>query len=102
MAFNGLGPLVSLDPGQSVYWSYWFGSADFGPGGDDNGSQLASADLNGGDPWNSPQLADGQMKSQYYEAETSVPGPQGVTYYVTITNTGTAAVSHNLQGGGLS
>ncbi|MGO9028797.1 MAG: hypothetical protein ACLQOZ_09260 [Acidimicrobiales bacterium] len=102
MGFNNKGPLVSLNPGQSVYWSYWFGGAEFGPGGDDYGSQIATANVNGGDPWNTPLLADGQMKSQYYEAETATPGPQGVTYYVTITNNGSSALSHNLQGGGLT
>ena len=38
MAFNNLGPLISLAPGQSFYWWYTLGG--------DHGTQFASADIN--------------------------------------------------------
>lgn len=84
MAFNNLGPLVFLAPGQTVFWSYSFGN--------DRGTQFASADVK------TPNLgavhrADNQRKRK---------DNNGVaTYFVDIHNLGTGGCFHNLQGGGM-
>jgi hypothetical protein len=85
MAFNNLGPLTSLAPGQSFYWWYNFGG--------DHGTQFASADIKtpnqGG-----VHLADNQRKMKDNNGNA--------TYYVRITNQGPGSCFHNLQGGGMS
>jgi len=85
MAFNNVGPLVSLAAGQSVFWSYTYGG--------DMGTQFASADIKtpnlGG-----VHLADQQRKEKGNNGHT--------TYFVRITNQGPGACFHNLQGGGTS
>ena len=84
MAFNNLGPLVYLGPGQSAYWWYDRGGSDFG-------YQHAGADVkipNAG----APLYATDQGKAKFNSGYTQ--------YYVTITNRGSSGVWHNLQGGG--
>ncbi|HTF45751.1 MAG TPA: hypothetical protein VK641_17725 [Terriglobales bacterium] len=85
MAFNNLGPIYSLTPGQSLYWWYSFGG--------NRGTQFASADIKtpnlGG-----VHLADLQRKM--------VDNNGNATYYVRITNQGPGSCFHNLQGGGMS
>lgn len=85
MAFNNLGNPVYLSPGQSAYWSYWWGG--------DRGTQFASADVKlfnqGGN-----HLADQQTKKKDNNGNA--------TYGVRITNQGPGGCFHNLQGGGMS
>lgn len=85
MAFNNVGPLVSLAPGQSFYWWYSYGG--------DHGTQFASADIKtpnlGG-----VHLADNQRKMK--------DNNNNATYYVRITNQGPGSCFHNLQGGGMA
>jgi hypothetical protein len=85
MAFNNVGPLVSLNPGQSVGWSYSYGG--------DRGTQMATADVK------TPNLggihrAFDQKKQKLNSGTT--------TYFVTITNEGPGSCFHNLQGGGVA
>jgi hypothetical protein len=84
MAFNNLGPLVSLAPGASFWWWYTLGG--------DRGTQFASADIKipnlGG-----VHLADLQRKVK--------DNSGNATYYVRITNQGPGSCFHNLQGGGV-
>jgi hypothetical protein len=85
MAFNNVGSLVSLGPGQSTTWQYSFVG--------DPGTQFASADIktpNSG----AVHLADNQRKIKDNAGNT--------TYFVTITNQGPGACFHNLQGGGMA
>ena len=86
MAFNNVGPLVSLSPGQHAYW--WFNRNN----GQDFGTQFASADVktpNAG----GIHLADRQSKEKDNNGAT--------TYRVVITNEGPGVAWHNLQGGGM-
>lgn len=85
MAFNNVGALVFLNPGQSVDWGFGWG--------DDHGTQFASADVKtpnqGG-----VHLADNQRKKKDNNG--------AATYFVRITNQGPGGCFHNLQGGGMS
>jgi hypothetical protein len=84
MAFNDLGPLTYLGPGQATYWWYDRGGGDYG-------FQAAGADVkipSGGPIHN----ADLQGKNKINTGYTQ--------YHVRITNTGSAGCWHNLQGGG--
>ena len=87
MAFNNVGPVTFLNPGQTAYW--WYNRN----GGQDFGTQFASADVktpnNGG-----IHLASDQKKEKDTSGQT--------TYYVSITNQGPGPAWHNLQGGGMS
>jgi hypothetical protein len=84
MAFNNVGPLTFLAPGQTAFWWYSYG--------DDRGTQFASADVkipNLG----AVHLADSQRKRK---------DNNGVaTYFVDIHNQGVGGCFHNLQGGGM-
>jgi hypothetical protein len=88
MAFNNLGPLTQLAPGQSAYWWY-----NFNGGVGDQGTQFASADIQS-PGWTSPHTADLQQKQ--------LDNSGNATYYVRITNQGPGICNHNLQGGGMS
>jgi hypothetical protein len=84
MAFNNVGPLVFLAPGETAYWWYSYG--------DDHGTQFASADVkipNLG----AVHLADNQRKRKDNDGVA--------TYYVDIRNLGVGGCFHNLQGGGM-
>jgi hypothetical protein len=87
MAFNNVGPLTSLNPGQTAFWWY------VRNGGDDFGTQFASADVKtpnlGGE-----HVASDQKKQKLNNGHT--------TYFVSITNQGPGPAFHNLQGGGMS
>lgn len=86
MAFNDLGPLTFLNPGQTAYW--WYVRS----GGADFGTQLATADVktpNSG----AVHLASDQRKEKENSGHT--------TYFVSITNQGPGPCWHNLQGGGV-
>jgi TnpA family transposase len=85
MAFNNLGPLTFLAPGQTAYWWYSFGS--------DHGTQFASADVKTPNQ-GAIHMADQQRKQKNNDGIT--------TYYVDIHNKGVGACFHNLQGGGMS
>ena len=85
MAFNNLGPLVLLWPGQSATWTYSFDGVD-------KGAQFAGADVK--PAWAAPHLADNQIKRKFSSGHTS--------YGVRITNLGPTVGLHNLQGGGLT
>jgi len=86
MAFNNLGPLTYLAPGQTAYWWYDRGGGDFG-------FQHAGADVkipSAGPRHNAYDQGKAKFNSGYTQ------------YYVTIKNVGTAGCWHNLQGGGAS
>jgi hypothetical protein len=86
MAFNNVGPLISLNPGADFWWWYSYG-------GGDQGTQFASADIktpNSG----AVHLADQQRKTKDNNGNA--------TYFVHITNQGPGVAFHNLQGGGMS
>jgi len=85
MAFNNIGPLTFLAPGQTASWSYSYG--------DDHGTQFASADVKTPNQ-GAVHLADQQTKRK---------DNNGVaTYTVNIHNLGAGGCFHNLQGGGMS
>ena len=87
MAFTNTGPVTLVAPGQTVTWSYTYGS--------DKGAQYASADIHGmvGHHGSSAVfLADKQRKMRDANG--------GVSYLVDITNQGPRWAGHNLQGGG--
>jgi hypothetical protein len=84
-AFNNVGPVTLLQPGESAYW--WYNRNN----GADFGTQLASADVK---PGAGEHLADMQTKEMDINGST--------TYHVRITNEGEYIGWHNLQGGGLS
>jgi hypothetical protein len=84
MAFNNLGPLVYLGPGQSAYWY-------FDRGGGDAGYQAAGADVKTPSA-GPPHVASNQWKAKFNSGYTR--------WGVTITNAGTSGAWHQLQGGG--
>jgi hypothetical protein len=85
MAFNNVGPLVFLAPGQTAFWSYSYG--------DDHGTQFASADMK------TPNLGAVHLADQQRKRKDN----NGVaTYFVDIHNLGAGGCFHNLQGGGMS
>jgi hypothetical protein len=85
MAFNNLGPLTFLAPGQTATWNFSYG--------DDHGTQFASADIKAPNE-GAVHLSDQQRK---------VLSNNGVaTYFVNITNQGPGGCFHNIQGGGMS
>ena len=84
MAFNNLGPVTYLAPGQSAYWWYDRGGGNYG-------LQHAGADVkqfNGGARHDATEQGKAIFNNGY------------VQYYVTITNRGPLGAWHNLQGGG--
>ncbi|QJD88713.1 hypothetical protein HH213_00440 [Duganella dendranthematis] len=83
MAFNNVGPLTFLAPGQAVTWSYTYGG--------DRGTQFASADVKTPNQ-GAVHLADQQRKAKDNNGNA--------TYFVTIHNQGVGGCFHNLQGGG--
>jgi hypothetical protein len=85
MAFNNVGPVTYLAPGQSAYWSYSYGG--------DNGFQAAGADVK--------QYNNGARHNASDQGK-SIDNSGNVQYYVTITNVGGMGAYHNLQGGGAS
>lgn len=84
MAFNNVGGLVGLGPGQEVVWTYSYGGQDFG-------TQFASADV---------KTANGAPLVAFDQTKRITP-EGGVVYTVKIRNLGDQWVWHNLQGGGL-
>jgi hypothetical protein len=85
MAFNNVGPLTFLSPGQTAFWSYSYG--------DDHGTQFASADVK------TPNLGAVHLADQQRKRKDN----NGVaTYFVDIHNQGAGGCFHNLQGGGMS
>ena len=84
MAFNNLGPLTYIAPGQSHYWWYNRGGGDYGfqHAGPHIKTPNAGARLNAYD----------QGKRKYNSGYTE--------YYVTIRNVDSTGVWYNLQGGG--
>jgi hypothetical protein len=85
MAFNNVGPLTFLAPGQSAFWSYSYGG--------DHGTQFASADVKTPN-LGAVHLADQQRKQKLNNGNTN--------YFVAIHNQGAGGCFHNLQGGGMS
>ena len=85
MAFNNVGPLTFLAPGQTAFWSYTYGA--------DHGTQFASADVKTPNQ-GAVHLADQQGKSKDNNGNA--------TYFVAIHNRGVGGCFHNLQGGGMS
>jgi hypothetical protein len=85
MAFNNVGPLTFLAPGQTAFWSYTYGA--------DHGTQFASADVKTPNQ-GAVHLADQQRKRKDNNGNA--------TYFVAIHNQGVGGCFHNLQGGGMS
>jgi hypothetical protein len=85
MAFNNVGPVTGLNPGQSAFWSYSYGG--------DMGTQMATADVKI-PSFGPPHRAFDQKKEKFNDGTT--------VYFVTITNEGPGLCFHNLQGGGMS
>jgi hypothetical protein len=84
MAFENVGPLTFLAPGQTAGWWFSYGA--------DHGTQFATADIkipNQG----AVHLADQQRKRKDNNGNA--------TYFVNITNQGPGGCFHNLQGGGV-
>jgi len=101
MGFNNIGPIVTIAPGATHYWEYWFGPQDAGRG-DDHGAQYASADIK-------PVFIS--IDNQVVPGDTMIAFDQGkrkdgdgkVVYSVRLRNTSTTnTVDYNLQGGGFS
>ena len=88
MAFNNVGAIVTLAPGEVVRWTY-------GVQGADSGAQFAAPDVKtrGG-----RLMAFNQSKRLSLDAI----GRVHATYSVDIRNDGSGAVGHNLQGGGMA
>ena len=86
MAFNNLGPLTFLAPGQTAFWS-------FNRGAGDAGTQFASAEVKRPNQ-GAVHLADQQRKR--------LDNNGNATYFVNVTNQGPGGAFHNLQGGGMS
>jgi hypothetical protein len=94
MAWNNVGPLTTLEPGQSVTWWYNF------PNGQDIGVQIAGPNVFASPADLGTLVASNQGKQIF--------GINNVNYVVTITNVGPPAGpngggggTHNLQGGGV-
>ncbi len=89
MAWSNAGPLVFLEPGQSVTWRYSWGH------GTDMGLQLAGPDL---------QPSPGVLGTVVASNQgIQINGFSNVDYVVTTTEVdGVEAASFNLQGGGVS
>ncbi|MHA4866634.1 hypothetical protein ACXZ1M_02905 [Duganella sp. PWIR1] len=85
MAFNNVGPLTFLAPGQTAFWNYSYGS--------DHGTQFASADVKTPNQ-GAVHMADQQRKRKDNNGNA--------TYFVNIHNQGVGGCFHNLQGGGMS
>lgn len=83
MAFNNVGPLTFLAPGQTAFWFYTYG--------EDHGTQFASADIKTPN-LGAVHLADDQRKRKDNNGNA--------TYFVAIHNQGVGGCFHNLQGGG--
>lgn len=81
MAFNNVGPLTFLAPGQTAFWNYSYGA--------DHGTQFASADIKTPNQ-GAVHLADAQRKENDNNGNA--------TYFVNITNQGPGGCFHNLQG----
>jgi hypothetical protein len=85
MAFNNVGPLTFLAPGQTAFWSYSYPS--------DHGTQFASADVKAPN-LGAVHVADEQAKRKENNGNA--------TYFVQIHNRGIGGAFHNLQGGGMA
>ncbi|MCU1265504.1 MAG: hypothetical protein JWM21_1822 [Acidobacteria bacterium] len=81
MAFNDLGPITSINPGETQTWWYTRGG-DFGF--QHAGGQIRTP---GGD-----LIAFDQRKKMEFDG--------GITYFVSIRNIGPVPCLYNLQGGG--
>lgn len=84
MAFNNVGPLTFLAPGQSAFWSFSYPA--------DKGTQIATADVKAPNQ-GGVHLADQERKRKDNNGNAA--------YFVRITNQGPGGCFHNLQGGGL-
>lgn len=96
MAWNNVGPIFDLLPGQSAVWTYSFA------GGQDMGLQLA------GPNYPTSIVSPGDLAtivtSNQGKSLLGFAGNGGamVNYQVTVTNVSSADGFHNLQGGGVS
>ena len=89
MAFTNVGPIVTLAPGETVYWAYWFKNNK------DHGEQHAGPDLKSS---SGLLIAFEQGKEGWGFNEGGAV--LFFRYRVTIRNAGTITVGHNIQGGG--
>jgi hypothetical protein len=84
VAFNNIGPVVTLAPGEAVRWDYDFNLADAG-------AQFAAPDVKTG---------GGRLTAFNQAKRRTASG--GVIYSVDIRNDGNGVVRYNLQGGGFA
>lgn len=91
MAWSNVGPVVTLEPGATVNWTYVF------RGGADKGLQIAGAHTGS---FASPGALGTAIA---FDQGKIVDGINQVTYVVSIRNASTtSAVRHNLEGGGVT
>jgi hypothetical protein len=91
MAWSNSGPVVTLEPGATVYWTYVF------RGGADKGVQIAGAHTGS---FASPGALGTAIA---FDQGKIVDGINQVTYVVSIRNaSATSELRHNLEGGGVT
>jgi hypothetical protein len=91
MAWNNVGPVVTLEPGATVSWQYWF------DGNADQGVQIAG-------PHTGSFASPGALGTAIaFDQGKIVEGINQVIYVVSIKNIATSSrVRHNLEGGGVT
>jgi len=93
MSWTNIGASIDLQPGQSVVWTYSWQN------GRDMGLQLAGPNITEVDPSTLGVLVSSNQGKNILGGSNNAPM---VSYRVTITNIGSEAGVHNLQGGGVS
>lgn len=91
MAWSNAGPVVTLEPGAAVTWTYVFsGAADIG-------QQIADAHT-------APHASPGSLgRAIVFDQGKIVEGINQAIYVVSVRNvSSTARVRHNLRGGGVT
>ena len=99
MPWSNIGPVVDVEPGQSVFWNYSWQN------GQDMGLQIAGPHFPPSivSPGDLATLAASNQGIQLDGFGQAGIGSVMVTYVVTITNIGGSGSGfHNLQGGGVS
>jgi hypothetical protein len=91
MAWRNVGPVVTLEPGATVSWQYWFGAKV------DLGVQIAG-------PHTGSFAHPGALGTAVaFNQGKIVEGINQVIYVVSIKNISTSSqVRHNLEGGGVT
>ena len=91
MAWSNVGAVVTLEPGETAYWSYSW------PGNADKGVQIAGANTG---PFASPAALGTAIA---FDQGKVVEGINQASYVVSIRNSDPSSMlRHNLSGGGVS